>query len=99
MISGGQPTGWQHRYPSNAYPSQGDRGTWGPQNGPRAPPPPGQWGPPGDSRSGSFPVYGPKPMGPVSGSWGPSGLPGQPGMRSPYRPDMRGPGPVPRPVS
>ena len=98
-ISGGQPSGWQHRYssPSGTYTVQGDRGSWGPHNGPRPPPPPGQWGPQGD-RSGSFPAYGAKPMVAVGGSWGPSSIPGQPGMRPPYRPDMRGPGPVPRPV-
>ena len=100
IIIGGQPAGWQQRYPSNNFHSSGDRGSWGPQNGPgpRGPAPPGQWGPHGE-RSTNFPGYGPKPMGPVGGSWGPSGMPGQPGMRPPYRPDMRGPGPVPRPVS
>ena len=90
-MSGGQtPSGWQQRYPS--HPQSG--GSWGPQNGPRGPPPPGQWGPQSE-RSGPYPSYGPKPP----GSWGPPGMQGQPGMRPPYRPDMRGPGSIPRPVS
>ena len=91
LIAGGQtPSGWQQRYPS--HPPSG--GSWSPQNGPRGPPPPGQWGPQSE-RSGPYPSYGPKP----SGSWGPPGMQGQPGMRPPYRPDMRGPGSIPRPVS
>ena len=89
VLTGGQPpSGWQHRYPS--YPPSG----YGPQNGPRGPTPPGQWGPQSE-RNGSYPAYGPKPP----GSWGPSTMQGQPGMRPPYRPDMRGPGSIPRPVS
>ena len=98
LFTGGQSAGWQHRYPSGSFPTTGERGTWGPPSGPRGPAPPVQWGPPGD-RSSSYSGYGPKPMSQVSGSWGPSGLQGQPGMRPPYRPDMRGPGPIPRPVS
>ena len=91
QIAGGQtPSGWQQRYPS--HPPSG--GSWSPQNGPRGPPPPGQWGPQSE-RSGPYPSYGPKPP----GSWGPPGMQGQPGMRPPYRPDMRGPGSIPRPVS
>ena len=95
IIPGGQPSGWQQRYPSSAFPS--DRGMSGPPFGPRGPPPPGQW-PPQSDRPGSYPAYGPKPMGP-SVSWPSGGMPGQPGMRPQYRSDMRGPGPIPRPVS
>ena len=76
--------GYQQRYP---YPQSGS--SWSPQNGPRGPPPSGQWGPQGE-RSG-YPGYGPKPPG-----FHPSGMPG---MRPQYRPDMRGPGSIPRPVS
>ena len=93
VLTGGQPAGWQHRYQSNSFPSDGDRGSWGPPNGPRGPPPPGQWGAQG-GRSGSFPGYGPKPpMG------APGYGPGVPSMRPQYRPEMRGPGQVQRPVS
>merc|ERR1712020_490531 len=91
VLTGGQPAGWQHRYQSNSFPSDGDRGSWGPPNGPRGPPPPGQWGAQG-GRSGSFPGYGPKPpMG------APGYGPGVPSMRPQYRPEMRGPGQVQRP--
>ena len=86
FLGGAQPQ-WQNRYPP---PGPGSYG-----------PPPGErtWTPPGSS-SGPPRGTGPQWSNDRTSYYGPSGSPdpwNKMQMRPPYRPDMRGPGPMPGP--
>ncbi|XP_040576388.1 trithorax group protein osa isoform X3 [Lepeophtheirus salmonis] len=91
---GGQP-GWQNRYPGPPYNSSGapDRNNWSnnPNNsgGPPAGAPrgPGPWGPERPPMASGY-IYNNQPNGPP---WNNAMM--RPGMRAPFRPEMRPTGP------